>query len=84
MVRSPRNRVVVFRLTQSEYQKLKEASDERGAANLSDFTRSEVLAFLNSGTIPDAVRIGFAALEQEISRLRADVDSINRSISQLR
>jgi hypothetical protein len=39
----PRNRVVVFRLTQDEYQDLKTASSVRGARNVSDFARSVLL-----------------------------------------
>ncbi len=38
----PRNRVVVFRLAQDEYQKLKDVSTRNGARNLSDFMRSEL------------------------------------------
>ena len=42
-VLKPRNRVVVFRLTQDEYQELKTVSSVRGARNISDFARSELL-----------------------------------------
>ena len=38
-----RNRIVVFRLTQDEYQDLKTACITRGARNISDFARSELL-----------------------------------------
>ena len=38
-----RNRFVVFRLTQEEYEDLKSACVSRGARNLSDFARSELL-----------------------------------------
>ena len=39
----PRNRLVVFRLTQEEYEELKSVSFRRGARNISDFARSELL-----------------------------------------
>ena len=38
-----RNRVVVFRLTQDEYEDLKTVCTVRGARNISDFARSELL-----------------------------------------
>jgi hypothetical protein len=77
MPRRPRNRIVVFRLTQDEYLKLKQASEKRGAPNLSDFTRSEVLAFLHSGTLPGHVHFRLAALEQGIGSLQTAVNRIS-------
>ena len=49
----PRNRIVVFRLTQDEYNSLKEFCQAKGGRNLSDFTRSELLMRLNSDPICD-------------------------------
>ena len=48
MAAKVRDRIVNFRLSQDEYRILQEASEARGARNISDFTRSEVLAFLMS------------------------------------
>ena len=42
-VPNPRNRIVVFRLTQREYDHLKSASRRTGARNISEFARSEIL-----------------------------------------
>jgi hypothetical protein len=47
----PRNRVVVFRLSQEEYQALKTACSIRGGRNLSEFTRSELLAMIQPESI---------------------------------
>jgi len=47
MCNNRRNRLVVFRLSEEEYVRLKTASERNGARNLSDFTRGEVLSFLN-------------------------------------
>jgi uncharacterized protein (DUF1778 family) len=38
-----RDRIVVFRLTEDEYDNLKSACVSRGARNVSDFARSELL-----------------------------------------
>ncbi len=78
MTDRPRNRIVVFRLSQEEYRALKEACDRHGARNISDFTRSEVLGFLNSATRPDRLNHRFAALEGEIAGLKASIAQINR------
>jgi len=48
MTSKPRNRIVVFRLSQDEYRSLQDACIRAGARNLSDFTRSEVLERLDS------------------------------------
>jgi hypothetical protein len=68
-----RDRVVVFRLSQDEYRSLRETCESRGARNLSDFTRSEVLAFLNPATRQDRLNLRFAALEEEIAALKTAV-----------
>ena len=66
----PRDRVVVFRLSQEEYQSLKKACDSRGARNVSDFTRSEILAAIpEAGTAAGTVfQAGY--LEQQIVSLQ--------------
>jgi len=71
MTSKPRNRIVVFRLSQDEYRSLKEACDRRGARNLSDFTRREVLEFLQSGAISDHLNCRFASLEQQLAVLQS-------------
>jgi hypothetical protein len=78
MTKRPRNRIVVFRLSQEEYRALKEACDRCGARNLSDFTRSEVLDFLNSGTRPDRFKLRLAAFEGEIAGLKASIAHLNQ------
>ena len=61
----PRNRVVVFRLTQDEYQDLKTASSVRGARNVSDFARSELLTSIG--------RDRLSQVDQRISNLESAV-----------
>lgn len=82
MTSRPRNRIVVFRLTQDEYRTLKEACDRRGARNMSDFTRSEVLDYLQSGTFGVSLNQRFAAIEQKIDVLQAQlVDLLRGGVS---
>jgi len=72
----PRNRVVVFRLAQVEYLRLKEVSSRNGARNLSDFMRSELLAYIHSGTLHEHLHRRFEALEESIQELRTTTVSL--------
>jgi hypothetical protein len=76
MTDDPRNREVVFRLTQDEYRKLKEVATRNGARNLSDFIRSELLAYIHSGTINEHLQRRFEALEQRIQELQSTMVSL--------
>jgi hypothetical protein len=44
----PRNRVIIFRLTQEEYATLQAASSEKGARSLSEFARSQLFGSLET------------------------------------
>ncbi len=74
MTNKPRNRVVVFRLSQDEYSALKEACERVGARNLSDFARTGILGYL--GADPPAGRFNerFASLEQRIATLQSQLN----------
>jgi hypothetical protein len=71
MTSKPRNRIVVFRLSQDDYRLLKEVCGRRGARNLSDFTRTEVLEFLQFGAISDHLNCRFASIEQQVAVLQS-------------
>jgi len=58
-VTKPRNRTLIFRLTQDEYQALQVASSDQGARSLSEFARVKLMGSL---TLPE--------LQSEISELR--------------
>ena len=62
-VTNPRNRILIFRLTQDEYLSLQAASS--GARSLSDFARSKLLGAL-----------GEPALNQQITDLNSKVERI--------
>jgi hypothetical protein len=74
MTNRPRNRVVLFRLSQDEYRALKETCERRGGRNVSEFTRSEVLDFLSSSVRPDRV----ADLAEQVAGLRAIIEDLDR------
>lgn len=80
MTTSPRNRIVVFRLSQDEYRMLKEACDRRGGRNVSDFTRSEVLEFLHSGTVNGPLHRRVRAIEQVITSLQSQFNSLLQGV----
>jgi hypothetical protein len=44
----PRNRILIFRLTQEEYATLQAASSERGARSLSEFARGQLFGSLET------------------------------------
>ena len=64
-VNNPRNRILIFRLTQGEYDALRTASSEKGARSLSDYARGKLLASAEG-----------AALDAQISELRSTVTRI--------
>ena len=76
MVSKPRNRIVVFRLSHDEYRSLKEACDRRGARNVSDFTRTEILESLRSDTPDVPLHRRFEAIEQGIASLQSRFDNL--------
>jgi hypothetical protein len=68
-VLKPRNRVVVFRLTQDEYQELKTVSSVRGARNISDFARSELLSAIGRGSAVDRKLSNLESVLQRVAQL---------------
>jgi hypothetical protein len=80
MTSKPRNRIVVFRLSQEEYRSLQEACSRAGARNLSDFTRSEVLECLNSDAIGGHLARRFTTLEQQIAVLQFQLNNLLQGV----
>jgi hypothetical protein len=64
-VTNPRNRILIFRLTQGEYDALRTASSEKGARSLSDYARGKLLASPDGPT-----------LDAQIMELRTTVSRI--------
>jgi hypothetical protein len=76
MTSKPRNRVVVFRLSQEEYRSLQDACNRAGARNLSDFTRSEVLECLSPDGLGGHLARRFATLEQQIAVMQFQLNNL--------
>jgi hypothetical protein len=75
--------MVVFRLTQEEFRNLQIACDLRGARNISEFTRSEILSSLRSAATGETA----AALERvhrEIVQLRSTIIEVLRTLEEKR
>jgi hypothetical protein len=70
---NPRNRLVVFRVTQDELVSLKAACAEKGGRNLSDFTRSELFTFLHSQSPEFLIQRKLDDIERQLSRMHMDI-----------
>jgi hypothetical protein len=77
----PRNRVVVFRLSQEEYQTLKTACSLRGGLNLSEFTRSELLATIQSESLGHMVQNRLTEVEQTLTNLHAVLQDVSQRLN---
>ena len=66
-VQKPRNRMLIFRLTEDEYQNLQAAST--GARSLSEFARAKLLASLSSNPIDTQI----SQIKITVERLAAEL-----------
>lgn len=71
-VNKPRNRTVIFRLTQEEYQHLEAISTAGGARSLSDFARSKVLHG------DDSASPSLAEIEKKLDQLAGALEGLAR------
>ena len=75
---SPRNRIVVFRLSQDEFETLKCACAEKGGRNLSEFTRSELLNFLRAQSPEYLIHSKLDAIERQLTGMRTDMQELSQ------
>ena len=71
-----RNRIVVFRLTQEEYNSLRSACVARGSRNLSDYTRTELLTLLRSDSRDSVIEKKFGELDRKLGELREIIQNV--------
>ena len=64
-----RNRIVVFRLSQEEYDRLRSACVAAGGRNLSDFTRSELLTVVQTDGRGSALERKLVEIDRKLSDL---------------
>ncbi len=74
----PRDRVVVFRLTEDEYNALRVACFERGERSISAFTRSELLTGIRHDSLHVTLDDRFSALEERLTELKEGLEQLYR------
>jgi hypothetical protein len=73
-----RDRIVVFRLTQDEYDNLKTVCKIRGSRNITDFTRSEVLASIERELQEQGRSPGVSGIDQKLASLQSAIQHITK------
>ncbi len=68
--------MVVFRVTQDEYEKLLLACARRGARNVTDFIRSEVLVSVLDHEVPRGEKGYLATIDNKLTRVHSDVQRL--------
>jgi len=71
-VTKPRNRTLIFRLTEGEYNTIQLASHDEGARSLSEFARVKLLGALGS----PALYAELSALRSTMTRLAERLEKI--------
>ncbi|MBM3810194.1 MAG: hypothetical protein FJW20_01035 [Acidimicrobiia bacterium] len=75
----PRNRLVNFRLSEDEFEKLKSSCEQFGARSVSDFARSSVLNRIEAGDArQNGSNLRLTGLDQKVSNLETRVDQLIR------
>jgi hypothetical protein len=64
-----RNRIVVFRLTEQEYNTLRSACVAAGSRNLSDFTRTELMSLVQADSRSSALERKFVEMDRKLDEL---------------
>ena len=72
-ISKPRNRVVLFRLTQEEYAQVQQACAEESARSVSDFARARILGQ------PAAESPALEAVEAKLEQLTRAVEALTRA-----
>ena len=73
--------MVVFRLTQEEYACLSEACKSKGGRNLSEFTRSELLAMLHPESSASLIQDRFDRLEQRLHQFETAIERLTEFVA---
>jgi len=75
-----RDRIVVFRLSQDEYEELKTVCAERGAASISSFARAELLTSLDRDRLSGVYR-QLSKLEISVQRIAQILETITGKVA---
>ena len=81
-VLNPRNRLVNFRLSEVEFERLKGACTRQGARSISDFARTSVLRNLDEPREPAVQSFPrMSSLDQKVAELEIRVEQLLRLMS---
>ena len=81
-ITNPRTKLVNFRLSEDEFQNLREASVQNGARSLSDFARSAVLRQLTGETDGDGLlHIRLSDLDHKVSAIETNMREIKEYLT---
>jgi hypothetical protein len=76
-VTKPRNRLVNFRVSEEEFQNLREACLSGGARSISDFARSAVLsAFGSANEVEGLLKIRLSTIDQKMDELDSSLQTL--------
>lgn len=78
-----RNRIVVFRLSQAEYDRLRAACVAAGGRNLSDFTRSGLLTVVEATNGGSPIEQKFVEIDRKLTDLHVLVKRVSERITAL-
>ena len=76
-----RDRTIIFRLTQAEYDRLKLACAAAGARTLSEYTRSELLDASETDSQGSTNLKRFHAINEKLEELKAMVNRISERMA---
>lgn len=76
--------MVVFRLTQEEYDNLKVVCSERGGRSLSEFTRSELMNLVGADSLGGMMENRFLDVRQRLSELQDAVGRLTNLVRDAR
>ena len=79
----PRNKIVLFRLTEDEYKSLRSASLANGARSLSDYARTELMSRIGGERQSRKLEDRLQIVDQMLVDLQAAVQKINRMVGQV-
>ena len=78
-----RDRTMVFRLSQDEYESLLSATSQAGGRSVSDFIRTAVMATIESGTDHTSTPGRLRELEQRVRRLETAYVGIEGQLKEI-
>ncbi len=79
---SPRTRLVNFRLSEDEYQTLKDAAIRQGARSISDFARAAILTSVGNPKAENG-QTDLSNLDRKVSEIQGTVERISGILSRV-